>query len=82
LLDSHSTSAPADAAQIVSAQELIMAVPKRRQSNQKTRSRRAHDHKKPKQLTYCPQCSHAVPTHTICPNCGHYMGRTVVEEEE
>jgi large subunit ribosomal protein L32 len=59
-----------------------MAVPKRRQSNQKTRSRRAHDHKKPKQLTYCPQCSHAVPTHTICPNCGHYMGRTVVEAEE
>ena len=59
-----------------------MAVPKRRQSNQKTGSRRAHDHKKPKQLTYCPQCSHAVPTHNICPNCGHYMGRTVVEQQE
>jgi large subunit ribosomal protein L32 len=59
-----------------------MAVPKRRQSNQKTRSRRAHDHKTPKQLTFCPQCSTAVPTHMICPKCGHYMGRTVVEEQE
>ncbi len=59
-----------------------MAVPKRRQSNQKTRSRRAHDQKQPKQLTYCPQCGQAVPTHTICPKCGHYMGRTVVEAEE
>ncbi len=59
-----------------------MAVPKRRQSNQKTGTRRAHDHKTPKQLTYCPQCSSAVPTHTICPKCGHYMGRTVVETEE
>jgi large subunit ribosomal protein L32 len=58
-----------------------MAVPKRRQSNSKTGSRRAHDRKKPKQLTYCPQCSTAVPTHTICPKCGYYMGRTIVESE-
>lgn len=59
-----------------------MAVPKRRQSNSKTGSRRAHDAKKPRQLTYCRQCSTAVPTHMICPKCGYYMGRTVVETEE
>jgi large subunit ribosomal protein L32 len=59
-----------------------MAVPKRRQSNARTGSRRAHDHKKPKQLSYCPQCSTAVPTHVICPKCGYYMGRTVVEIAE
>jgi large subunit ribosomal protein L32 len=58
-----------------------MAVPKRRQSNARTGSRRAHDHKKPKQLTYCPQCSTAVPTHAICPKCGTYMGRTVMKVE-
>jgi large subunit ribosomal protein L32 len=68
--------------QLVSNKQLAMAVPKRRQSNQKTGSRRAHDHKKPKQLTYCPQCSTAVPTHTICPKCGFYMGRTMVEVAE
>jgi large subunit ribosomal protein L32 len=59
-----------------------MAVPKRRQSNQKTGSRRAHDQKKPKQLHYCPKCSTAIPSHVICPNCGNYMGRTVVESKD
>ncbi len=59
-----------------------MAVPKRRQSNARTGSRRAHDHKTPKQLMSCPQCSTAVPPHVICPNCGHYMGRKIVETEE
>ncbi len=58
-----------------------MAVPKRRQSNQKTGSRRSHDHVKPRQLTYCPKCTTAVPTHVICPTCGNYMGRTVIETE-
>jgi large subunit ribosomal protein L32 len=58
-----------------------MAVPKRRQSNARTGSRRAHDHKTPRQLQYCEQCSTAVPPHVICPNCGHYMGRNVVKTE-
>lgn len=58
-----------------------MAVPKRRQSNARTGSRRAHDFKKPMQLQYCEQCSTAVPSHVICPNCGHYMGRNVVKTE-
>jgi large subunit ribosomal protein L32 len=56
-----------------------MAVPKRRQSNARTGSRRAHDHKRPKQLSICPQCSTSIPSHVVCPKCGHYMGRTVVE---
>jgi large subunit ribosomal protein L32 len=59
-----------------------MAVPKRRQSNSRTNRRRSHDAKKPKQLQACPQCSHEVPSHVICPNCGHYMGRKIVEKEE
>ncbi len=59
-----------------------MAVPKRRQSNSRTGKRRSHDHKKAKQLTFCPKCSTAVPTHIVCPNCGYYMGRVVVEPVE
>ena len=58
-----------------------MAVPKRRQSNARTGSRRAHDAKKPKQVIFCEQCSGPVPSHTICPKCGHYMGRKVVDTE-
>ncbi|MEO9592885.1 MAG: 50S ribosomal protein L32 [Rhodopirellula sp. JB055] len=56
-----------------------MAVPKRKHSNSRTGKRRAHDHLKKRQVTYCPQCSTAVPTHVVCPKCGYYQGRTVVE---
>ena len=59
-----------------------MAVPKRRQSNSRTNRRRSHDAKKPKQLQLCPQCNHEKPSHVVCPKCGHYMGRKVVETEE
>ena len=58
-----------------------MAVPKRKHSNARTGSRRAHDALKPRQLAYCSKCSTAVPTHVVCPNCGHYMGRAMVESE-
>ncbi|MGI6415026.1 MAG: 50S ribosomal protein L32 [Thermoguttaceae bacterium] len=56
-----------------------MAVPKRKHSNSRTGSRRAHDRKTPPQLNYCTECSNVVPPHAVCPNCGHYMGRKVVE---
>lgn len=58
-----------------------MAVPKRRQSNSRTRKRRTHDAKKPKQLSFCPKCSNATPQHVVCGNCGYYMGRVMVETE-
>jgi len=65
-----------------------MAVPKRKQSNSRTGMRRAHDHLKPRQLTLCTNCLQerrmrvAVPTHVVCPECGHYMGRNVMPTEE
>jgi len=58
-----------------------MAVPKRRHTNSRTGKRRSHDAKKPRRLQYCPQCSTATPSHVVCPKCGHYMGRKVVEVE-
>lgn len=60
-------------------EDIGMAVPKRRQSNARTGSRRAHDFKKPRELMFCQQCSTAVPPHVVCPKCGHYMGRNVVK---
>ena len=59
-----------------------MAVPKRRISKARGRKRRSHDAVKPIQLSHCSQCGTAVPSHVVCPNCGHYQGRTVVEPEE
>jgi large subunit ribosomal protein L32 len=59
-----------------------MAVPKRRTSHARQGKRRSHQHLKPIQIQYCPQCNEAVLPHRVCPNCGHYQGREVVAEEE
>jgi large subunit ribosomal protein L32 len=59
-----------------------MAVPKRKQSNSRTGRRRAHDALNAKQLASCPQCGFRLPTHIICPRCGYYQGRIVVEAQE
>jgi large subunit ribosomal protein L32 len=56
-----------------------MAVPKRKHSNARTGSRRAHDRKALVQRTLCPECSTAVLTHVVCPKCGFYMDRKVME---
>ena len=44
-----------------------MAVPKRKHSNARTGSRRAHNAIRPKQLEYCSKCSTAVPSHVDLP---------------
>ncbi|MFO1022765.1 MAG: 50S ribosomal protein L32 [Planctomycetales bacterium] len=59
-----------------------MAVPKRRQSVSRSRKRRSHMARKPIQLHHCQQCGTSVPSHVVCPNCGYYQGRTVVETGE
>ena len=56
-----------------------MAVPKRKHSNSRTGTRRAHDGKAPRQLARCSECNTWIPTHVVCPKCGHYMGRKIVE---
>ncbi|MBX3437211.1 MAG: 50S ribosomal protein L32 [Planctomycetaceae bacterium] len=59
-----------------------MAVPKRRQSKTRSRKRGSHSAVQAPRLQYCAQCGTAVPSHVVCPNCGHYHGRTLVEIEE
>ncbi len=59
-----------------------MAVPKRKHSNARTGTRRSHHGKKPRQLMFCTKCQTGVPTHVVCPTCGHYMGRQVVQTAE
>lgn len=59
-----------------------MAVPKRRMSRSRQGNRRSHHHKKPLQIQYCAQCNEPILPHRVCPNCGHYQGREVVEMEE
>ncbi|MEW4528936.1 50S ribosomal protein L32 [Maioricimonas sp. JC845] len=59
-----------------------MAVPKRRNSKMRSRKRRSHQAIKPMKLQYCQQCGTARPSHVVCPNCGYYHGRTLVEIED
>ena len=59
-----------------------MAVPKRRTSRTRRDSRRAHDALALPARSLCPQCKEPKRPHRVCPNCGTYRGREVVETDE
>ena len=52
-----------------------MAHPKRRHSNTRTRTRRAHDFITPKSLSKCSNCGAKILPHRICKVCGYYKGK-------
>ncbi|WP_412542194.1 50S ribosomal protein L32 [Longispora sp. K20-0274] len=56
-----------------------MAVPKRRMSRSNTRSRRANWKAQVVPTVACPQCKADKLAHAVCPTCGTYNGRQVVE---
>ena len=56
-----------------------MPNPKRRHSQRRTSNRRAHDALKTAGLAECPNCHQQKLPHRICPHCGQYKGREVVE---
>lgn len=58
-----------------------MAVPKRKTSRQKHRSRNAQwkGSAKAPSLVECPQCHEMKRPHHVCPKCGSYDGREVIE---
>jgi large subunit ribosomal protein L32 len=41
--------------------------------------RRAHDHLVPLSISECPQCHERKLPHQVCPRCGYYKGREVVD---
>ena len=59
-----------------------MAVPKRRTSHARQGKRRSHQHLKPMQIQYCPQCNEPSLPHRVCTNCGFYQKREVVQMQE
>ncbi|MFO7785263.1 MAG: 50S ribosomal protein L32 [Thermodesulfobacteriota bacterium] len=59
-----------------------MAVPKRRKSKSKRDTRRSHDHVRLPGVTECVQCHEPVLPHRVCPHCGVYKGRTILQVEE
>jgi len=59
-----------------------MAVPKRKVSKSKRGKRRTHKKTIPPNLSLCPKCNELKLPHHVCPSCGTYKGRKVIEVEE
>jgi large subunit ribosomal protein L32 len=58
-----------------------MALPKRRHSKARGRKRRTHWKVNPLNLIPCPQCKNLKVPHRVCPVCGYYNGKKVLEIE-
>ena len=59
-----------------------MAVPKKKTSKSRSRSRRASAWRLDAPASsVCPQCRQAKLPHVVCPTCGWYKGRQAVEVE-
>lgn len=59
-----------------------MPLPKRKTSKSRRDKRRTHDKIAPLNLTKCPQCGDTRLPHHVCPSCGTYKGRTIIEIED
>ena len=60
-----------------------MAVPKRKLSSARKNKRRSNVWKlQAPALTKCSQCGSFKSPHRVCPTCGSYTGRKVIEVEQ
>ena len=55
--------------------------PKRKHSKGRRDRRRAHDALAAVNLAACSNCGKMVPAHRVCPECGFYNGKQVVEKK-
>lgn len=55
-----------------------MAVPKRRKSHARVRTRRAHWKAALVTMTTCAHCEKKILPHRACGDCGYYNGRAVM----
>lgn len=59
-----------------------MAVPKGKVSKQRKRKRRGHHKAAAAHTTACPKCGDPKLSHRVCPTCGTYGDKQVIETEE
>ena len=57
-------------------------LPKRRVGKSRKRKRRSHQALSPIATIVCSHCNQVTLPHRVCPNCGWYQNRQVVEIEE
>ncbi len=58
-----------------------MAVPKKKTSVSRQGMRRAHHHLSAPSFSECPQCHEIKRPHHVCPHCGYYKEKEVVQVE-
>lgn len=58
-----------------------MAVPFRRTSKTSKRMRRTHFKLSVSGLVKCPNCGATIKSHNVCPKCGYYNGKNVMEKK-
>ncbi len=56
--------------------------PKRKHSKGRRDRRRAQDALQPLNLVQCSNCGEMRLSHTVCPSCGHYQGREVINMDK
>ncbi len=59
-----------------------MAVPMKKTSKRRSRTRASHHGLRAPSLSPCGRCNHPKPPHRVCPNCGYYAEREVVQKEQ
>jgi large subunit ribosomal protein L32 len=57
-------------------------LPKKKHSSGRRDRRRAHDSLEARNLVQCSNCGEMRLPHRVCPYCGHYQGREIIEIEK
>lgn len=55
-----------------------MGLPAKRRTKQSKRERASHFALKTFRLTICSHCKRSIRPHQVCPHCGYYNGRLVM----
>lgn len=58
----------------------MTAHPKKKTSHARKNQRRSHDRVKTGAIILCSHCRRPHVSHHVCPNCGYYKGREIVQE--
>jgi large subunit ribosomal protein L32 len=56
-----------------------MAEPKKRLTSSRSGSRQSHDAITLQNLRYCSHCKSKIVPHRVCPTCGYYKGKKMIE---
>ena len=59
-----------------------MPNPRQRHSNSRRKKRRSHDALTAPTVIACGECGEPKLSHVVCPSCGMYKGRQVIEVKE